>query len=87
MRQRFGLADVLIKNPEVIILDEPTMGIDSTGVCEFLELIVKLSKEEGIAVLFSSHPPAQGTAGFLMGYFFKPPNSPANNANAFSTIF
>ena len=55
MRQRLGLADVLIKNPEVIILDEPTLGIDPTGVREFLELIIKLSKEEGLTVLFSSH--------------------------------
>lgn len=55
MRQRLGLADVLIKNPEVIILDEPTLGIDPTGVREFLELIIKLSKEDGITVLFSSH--------------------------------
>jgi ABC-2 type transport system ATP-binding protein len=55
MRQRLGLADVLIKNPEVIILDEPTLGIDPKGVREFLELIVKLSREEGLTVLFSSH--------------------------------
>jgi len=55
MRQRLGLAEVLIKNPEVIILDEPTSGIDPKGVQEFLELIVQLSKEEGITVLFSSH--------------------------------
>lgn len=55
MRQRLGLADVLIKNPEVIILDEPTLGIDPTGVRDFLELIVKLSREDGITVLISSH--------------------------------
>lgn len=55
MRQRLGLADVLIKNPEVIILDEPIMGIDPSGVKEFLDLIVRLSKQEGITVLFSSH--------------------------------
>ncbi|MEQ6118505.1 ABC transporter ATP-binding protein [Reichenbachiella sp. MALMAid0571] len=55
MRQRLGLADVLIKNPEVIILDEPTLGIDPTGVKAFLELIVQLSKQDGITVLFSSH--------------------------------
>jgi ABC-2 type transport system ATP-binding protein len=55
MRQRLGLADVLIKSPEVIILDEPTLGIDPKGVKEFLELIVKLSREEGLTVLFSSH--------------------------------
>jgi len=55
MLQRLGLADVLIKNPEVIILDEPTLGIDPKGVREFMELIEELSREEGITVLFSSH--------------------------------
>ncbi|MBZ4677151.1 MAG: rbbA [Anaerophaga sp.] len=55
MRQRLGLADVLIKEPEVIILDEPTLGIDPAGVKTFLQLIVKLSREDGITVLFSSH--------------------------------
>ena len=55
MRQRLGLADVLIKSPEVIILDEPTLGIDPLGVREFLDLIVQLSKEEGLTVLLSSH--------------------------------
>lgn len=55
MRQRLGLADVLIKNPEIIILDEPTLGIDPAGVREFLDLIVKLSREEKITVLLSSH--------------------------------
>lgn len=55
MRQRLGLADVLIKKPEVIILDEPTLGIDPNGVREFLQLIVQLSKEEGLTVLLSSH--------------------------------
>lgn len=55
MRQRLGLADVLIKNPEVIILDEPTSGIDPKGVSDFLKLIVELRDEHGINVLFSSH--------------------------------
>lgn len=55
MRQRLGLADVLIKNPGVIILDEPTLGIDPKGVEEFLKLILRLSKEEGRTVLLSSH--------------------------------
>ena len=55
MRQRLGLADVLIKKPEVIILDEPTLGIDPKGVQEFLELIVQMRKEEGLTVLLSSH--------------------------------
>jgi len=55
MLQRLGLADVLIKNPEVIILDEPTLGLDPNGMREFLDLIVRLSREEGLTVLFSSH--------------------------------
>lgn len=55
MRQRLGLADVLIKEPEVIILDEPTLGIDPEGVREFLEMIRLLSREEGMTVLLSSH--------------------------------
>ena len=55
MRQRLGLADALIKKPEVIILDEPTLGIDPKGVKDFLNLIVELSRKQGITVLFSSH--------------------------------
>jgi len=55
MRQRLGLADVLIKRPEMIILDEPTLGIDPEGVRELLELITRLSREERITVLLSSH--------------------------------
>lgn len=55
MRQRLGLADVLIKQPQVIILDEPTLGIDPEGVRDFLRLIKELSRDEGITVLLSSH--------------------------------
>jgi len=55
MKQRLGLADVLIKNPDVIILDEPTLGIDPTGVREFLALIKQLSRQQGLTVLLSSH--------------------------------
>ena len=55
MRQRLGLADVLIKSPEVVILDEPTSGIDPAGIREFMDLILRLSREEGVTVLFSSH--------------------------------
>lgn len=55
MKQRLGLAEVLIKQPNVIILDEPTLGIDPSGVREFLTLIKRLSKEQGLTVLLSSH--------------------------------
>lgn len=55
MRQRLGLADVLMKSPEIIILDEPTLGIDPTGMEELLSLIKSLSKEQGLTVLLSSH--------------------------------
>ncbi|WP_318152592.1 ABC transporter ATP-binding protein [Paenibacillus terricola] len=55
MRQRLGIADVLIKRPEVVILDEPTLGIDPEGVRELLNLISDLSRKENITVLLSSH--------------------------------
>lgn len=55
MRQRLGLAEVLIKQPEVIILDEPTLGLDPEGVRELLQLIRQLSRDEGMTVLLSSH--------------------------------
>lgn len=54
MRQRLGVADVLIKRPELIIMDEPTQGLDPELAREFLDLIRGL-KEEGITILLSSH--------------------------------
>lgn len=54
MRQRLGLADVLIKRPQLIIMDEPTQGLDPELAREFLTLIRSL-KEEGITILLSSH--------------------------------
>ena len=55
MRQRLGIADVLMKDPEVIIMDEPTLGLDPEGMREFLQLIKQLSVEDGRTVLVSSH--------------------------------
>jgi ABC-2 type transport system ATP-binding protein len=55
MKQRLGLAEVLIKQPEVIILDEPTLGIDPAGVKDFLSFIRQLSRQHQITVLLSSH--------------------------------
>ena len=55
MRQRLGIADILIKDPEVIIMDEPTLGLDPEGMREFLKLIKQLSVEDGKTILVSSH--------------------------------
>jgi ABC-2 type transport system ATP-binding protein len=55
MRQRLGIADVMIKDPEVIIMDEPTLGLDPEGMRDFLNLIKKLSTEDGKTILVSSH--------------------------------
>ena len=55
MKQRLGIADVLMKDPEVIIMDEPTLGIDPEGMRELMVLIKRLSEEEGRTILISSH--------------------------------
>ena len=55
MRQRLGVADILVKDPDVVILDEPTTAIDPEGVVEILALISRLAHTEGRAVLISSH--------------------------------
>jgi len=55
MIQRLGLADILLKKPSVIILDEPTLGLDPKGMKELLNQIAVLSKKDGITVLLSSH--------------------------------
>jgi ABC-2 type transport system ATP-binding protein len=55
MRQRLGIANVLIKEPRLVILDEPTTGIDPEGVSQILDLIVSVARERGMAVLLCSH--------------------------------
>ena len=55
MRQRLGIAEVLLKNPQVVFLDEPTLGLDPDGTLKMLEMIRGLSREQGITVFFSSH--------------------------------
>jgi ABC-2 type transport system ATP-binding protein len=55
MRQRLGIAEVLVKDPQVVFLDEPTIGLDPDGTQKMLDLILSLSKEKGITVFFSSH--------------------------------
>jgi ABC-2 type transport system ATP-binding protein len=55
MNQRLGLALALLKEPQLVILDEPTTGLDPQGMKEVRELIRELSREQGITVLLSSH--------------------------------
>ncbi len=55
MKQRLGIADALVKTPDVLILDEPTTAIDPLGVVEILDLLRTLVRERGLAILLSSH--------------------------------
>lgn len=55
MRQRLAIADALVKQPRILILDEPTIGIDPEGVRELLLLLQRLKEEQGMTILLSSH--------------------------------
>ena len=55
MRQRLGIAEVLLKDPQVAFLDEPTIGLDPDGTQRMLEMIRSLSRDHGMTVFFSSH--------------------------------
>lgn len=54
-KKRASIAGVLAMRPEIIILDEPTAGLDPLGVKEIMSLLVKLNKEEGITILMATH--------------------------------
>ncbi len=55
MKQRLGIAQALMKKPPLLILDEPTNGLDPAGMREFRQLIQTLAAEEGMTILVSSH--------------------------------
>lgn len=55
MKQRLGIADILMKDPDVLIMDEPTNGIDPEGMRELMKLIRELADKDGRTVLISSH--------------------------------
>ena len=55
MNQRLGLALILLNDPQLVILDEPTTGLDPQGMKEVRELILELARERGVTVFLSSH--------------------------------
>ena len=55
MRQRLGIAEVLVKDPKILFLDEPTLGLDPDGALRLIELVQSLNEDRKITVLLSSH--------------------------------
>lgn len=55
MKQRLGLANALLGNPDIVILDEPTNGLDPQGIVDFRNMVINLNRNHGITFIISSH--------------------------------
>jgi ABC-2 type transport system ATP-binding protein len=55
LRQRLGIARALVNDPQVVFLDEPTLGLDPSGQLQVLELVARIAREHGVTVVLSTH--------------------------------
>jgi ABC-2 type transport system ATP-binding protein len=55
MKQRVGIASTMMKNPKIVFLDEPTLGLDPLGTKEIRELILELKNKQGLTIVLTSH--------------------------------
>jgi ABC-2 type transport system ATP-binding protein len=55
MRQRLGVARALVNDPELVFLDEPTLGLDPSGQRQLLDLVARIAGEHGVTVVLSTH--------------------------------
>ena len=81
MNQRLGLALILLNEPELVILDEPTTGLDPQGMKEVRQLILELSRQRGVTIFLSSHKiqgkinmPTIRVPDFAATLYFKKPD-------------